>query len=47
MYRHLLILPDGRELFSGAEQENVLQSVMLTEAVNIAEELTLGSAWAC
>lgn len=47
MYRHLLILPDGRELFSGPEQENALQSVVLTEAVNSAEELTLGSACAC
>lgn len=47
MYRHLLIFPDGRELFSGAEQENALQSVMVTESVNTGEELTLGSAWAC
>lgn len=47
MYRHLLIFPDGRELYSGAGQENVLQSVMLTETVNSAEELTLGSVCAC
>lgn len=47
MYRHLLILPDGTELFSGAEQENVLQSVSVTQSVNTGEELTLGSVCAC
>ena len=47
MYKHLLILPDGTELFSGAEQENALQSVNLTEAVNSGEELNLGSVCAC
>ena len=47
MYRHLLILPDGTELFSGVEQENALQSVTVTQAVNSGEELTLGSACAC
>lgn len=47
MYRHLLILPDGTELFSGPEQENALQSVTVTQCVNSGEELTLGSACAC
>lgn len=47
MYRHLLILPDGREIFSGPEQENALQSVTVTQCVNSGEELTLGSACAC
>lgn len=47
MYRHLLILPDGRELFSGPGQESALQKVTLTQTVNSAEELTLGSACAC
>ena len=47
MYRHLLILPDGTELFSGAEQENAVQSVTVTQAVNNGEELTLGSACTC
>ena len=47
MYKHLLILPDGTELFSGAEQENALQSVTMTEAVNSGEELNLGSVCAC
>ena len=47
MHRHLLILPDGREIFSGPEQENALQSVTVTQCVNSGEELTLGSACAC
>ena len=47
MYRHLLILPDGTELFSGPEQENALRSVTVTQCVNSGEELTLGSACAC
>ena len=46
MYRHLLILPDGTEIFSGAERENVLQSVTVTRSVNAGQELTLGSACA-
>ena len=44
MYRHLWILPDGTEVFSGAEQENVLRSVKVTQSVNSGMELTLGSA---
>jgi len=44
MYRHLLRLPDGTELFSGPGQENPLQSVTITQTVNSGEELTLGSA---
>ena len=44
MYRHLWILPDGTEVFSGAEQENVLRSVKVTQSVNSGTELTLGSA---
>ena len=47
MYRHLLILSDGTELFSGQGQENALQSLTLTKSVNSGEELTLGSACAC
>ena len=46
MYRHLLILPDGTEIFSGPEQEIALLSVTLTQSVNMGEELTLGSACA-
>lgn len=47
MYRHLLILPDGTELFSGPEQKNALRSVTVTQCINSGEELTLGSACAC
>ena len=47
MYRHLLILPDGTELFSGPDFTNALQSVTVTQAVNAGEELTLGSVCAC
>lgn len=47
MYKHLLILPDGTELFSGARQETVLRSVTVTQEVNAEEELTLGSVCAC
>lgn len=47
MYRHLLILPDGRSISSGPRQENVLQSVTLRMGVNSGEELTLGSACSC
>lgn len=46
MYRHLLILPDGTEVFSGAERENALQSVIVTQSVNAGQELTIGSACA-
>lgn len=46
MYKHLLILPDGTEIFSGPEQENALQAVRLTRTVNSGEELTLGSVCA-
>ena len=47
MYRHLLILPDGTELFSGPEQKNALRSVTVTQCINSGEELTLGSVCAC
>lgn len=46
MFRYLISLPDGRELFSGPEQVNALQSVTLTQCVNSAEELTPGSVCA-
>ena len=47
MYTHVLILPDGREISSGTNQEQALQSVTVTQMVNQGEELTLGSACAC
>lgn len=46
MYTHVLILPDGRELSSGIQQEQALQSVAITQTVNQGEELTLGSVCA-
>ena len=47
MYRHLLILPDGREVFSGPEQKNAIRQVRLVQTVNQGTELTLGSACSC
>ena len=46
MIGHLICLPDGTELFSGAGTVNAIQSVALTECVNNGEELTLGSVCA-
>lgn len=43
MYKHLLILPDGREISSGTEQDPVLRSVTVTHKVNSGQELMLGS----
>lgn len=44
--KHLIILSDGTELFSGGETENAIQSVEITQTVNSGEELTLGSVCA-
>ena len=46
MFRHLLILPDGTELFSGVGSANALQSVTITQQVNDGVELMPGSACA-
>ena len=46
MYRHLLILPDGREIFSGDDRDNAIASVTLTRSVNAGQELNPGSACA-
>lgn len=46
MLRNLIILPDGTELFSGPGTVNAIQSVKLTQRVNIGTELTLGSVCA-
>ena len=43
MYKHILILPDGREISSGPGTVNAIQSLTLTQAVNAGPELTLGS----
>ena len=44
MYRHLMILPDGREIFSGVDKDPALRSVTVTHSVNSGQELTVGSA---
>ncbi len=46
MLKSILVLPDGRELTSGAEAELPLMSVSLTESVNDHEELTMGAVFA-
>lgn len=46
MLRTILILPDGREVSSGAEKSIVIRSFKLTEKVNDTKELTLGSVCA-
>ena len=43
--RNLIVLPDGRELFSGSSGAAIL-SLQLTQSVNSRQELTLGSACA-
>lgn len=44
MLRTLIRLPDGRELFSGPDAGYPIQTVKLTQCVNDANELSLGSA---
>lgn len=46
MLKNLLVLPDGTEIFSGVGTVNALQSVTVTQQVNVGTELTLGSACA-
>lgn len=46
MLRTMIRLPNGSEIFSGPTQDNVIKSVKLTECVNEAKELTLGSVCA-
>ena len=46
MLRNLLVLPDGTELFSGTDTTNAIQSVTLTQTVNVDTELTIGSVCA-
>lgn len=46
MFRTLIVLPDGTELFSGVGTVNAIQSATITQCVNGAQELTLGSACA-
>lgn len=46
MTKHILVLPDGTEISSGMPIGNVIQSVSITEAVNDAQVLSLGSTCA-
>lgn len=46
MLKTMIRLPDGTELSSGAEHTNAIRSVKLTQCVNSAKELTLGSTCA-
>ncbi len=46
MYRTLLRLPDGTELFSGDAQAAAIQSVSLTQSVNTGTELVPGAVCA-
>ena len=46
MLRTIIRLPNGTEVFSGADQANVIRSIKLTQCVNSAKELTLGSVCA-
>ncbi len=43
MYKTLFVLADGTEVYSGIGTKNAIQSVTITEKVNIGQELTLGS----
>jgi hypothetical protein len=43
MLKTLIVLPNGTELVSGIGTVNAIQSVTITECVNGAQELTLGS----
>lgn len=44
MLRTIIRLSDGTEISSGPDQVNAIRSVKLTQCVNSAKELTLGSA---
>lgn len=46
MLKTLIVLPDGTALFSGVGEANAIQSTTITECVNGAQELTLGSCCA-
>lgn len=46
MIRTCIRLPDGTEVFSGAEAVNAIKSVTFTECVNADRDLTLGSVCA-
>lgn len=43
MIRNLIVLPDGTEVFSGADTTNAIVSTKLTACVNDSKELSIGS----
>lgn len=46
MLKHLLVLPGGREIFSGTVGQSAVQSVTVTQCVNSEEELEPGAVCA-
>lgn len=46
MVRHLILLDDGTEIFSGVQGENAIAKVTLTQRVNDGQELKLGAVCA-
>ena len=46
MIKHIIVLPDGTEITSGAKTKNTVMAVKCTESVNVGNELTIGSAFA-
>lgn len=46
MFKTIIVLPDGTELSSGAGTKNAIKSATITECVNDAQELSLGSTCA-
>lgn len=46
MLKTIIVLPDGTELSSGVGAQVAIQSITVTECVNSAQELTLGSTCA-
>ena len=43
MLKTIIVFPDGRELSSGVNSENAIQSFSMIECVNAGDELTIGS----
>lgn len=46
MLKTIIVLPDGREITSGTDAAEAVQSITFTESVNDSQELTAGSACA-
>ena len=46
MLKTIIVLPDGTELSSGVGTPNAIKSITITECVNNAQELMLGTAFA-